>query len=218
MLNLSAILPAVLSNTVLKPRWPLAVLDTGDPTRQGAGWYDVQCQGALNDYCRWVGRGNDSYFSCALAGRESPYTLPGQVTEQFANSAPCQETGYRSQALTDLTCVNGDVSEPWDNNCRNRQCCKAKCDSNPACTGFVFGNSANNNCRTAGDGQNCCWLKGGECRSVFNPLMSAWQKASPGKSCWCSSFTLTWHRWLHVHVNTGGVASCEPFHAASGCI
>lgn len=63
---------------VMKPRWPLEVLNRGDPTRT-SGWFDLRCQGAKNDYCRWVGSGEGAYFSCALAGYELPETPPGQV-------------------------------------------------------------------------------------------------------------------------------------------
>lgn len=151
-----------MMHVVLKPRWPLNIINTGDATR-GSGWYDIQCQGALNDYCRWLGRDNSSYFSCALAGSTSPNTLPGEISESVTGSA-CQEPGYKAQALTDLSCVAGDLSLPWENSCRTRQCCKAKCDGDPLCNGFVWGNSAGDNCRSPGDGSNCCWLKGGECR------------------------------------------------------
>merc|ERR1711920_732300 len=49
------------------------------------GWYDVQNQGAANDYCRWVGncgcRGGCSWWSCALAGSNKQYTAKGDYQE-----------------------------------------------------------------------------------------------------------------------------------------
>jgi hypothetical protein len=180
--------------TVLKPRWPLDLIDRGDPT-QTSGWYDVQCQGGTNDYCRWVGNTSSGtiggasgagYWSCAMAGLELPETPPGRILEDYIISTVCQETGYKAQPQRDLTC--GDLSLPRENNCQTRQCCKTKCDSNRLCTGFVFGNSAGNNCRSNGDGQNCCWLKGGTCTSAFNPLTAAYQKTEDsGGSTTCSS-------------------------------
>lgn len=35
-----------------------------------AGWFDVQKQGACNDYCRNVGDAPNVFFACALAGQE----------------------------------------------------------------------------------------------------------------------------------------------------
>lgn len=167
----------LVSNTalcaVMKPRWPLEVLNRGDPART-SGWFDLRCQGATNDYCRWVGSGDGAYFSCALAGYELPETPPGQVPEGFVLNTPCQEAGYKALAQTDLDC--NDLSSPRDNLCTTRQCCKAKCDDSPLCAGFVFGDSASNNCRGFGDGQNCCWLKGGSCSPRSNPLTAAYQK------------------------------------------
>lgn len=89
-------------------------------------------------------------------------------------NTPCQEAGYKASAQTDLDCTN--LSAPRDNLCTTRQCCKAKCDDSPLCAGFVFGDSASNNCRGFGDGQNCCWLKGGSCNTRANPLTAAYQK------------------------------------------
>lgn len=163
---------------VVKPRWPLQMIDPGDRTRQ-SGWYDVQCQGAVNDFCRWIGTDNGAYWSCAMAGREIPTTVPMEIPEQYAISTACQEVGYKAQALSGLNC--GDVSLPWENSCQTRQCCKAKCDNNPLCTGFVFGNSEGDNCRSTGDGQNCCWLKGGDCRSVVSPLTASYVRAQAGR-------------------------------------
>lgn len=160
----------------------MANLDRGDLQRVN-GWYDVQCQGALNDYCRWLNAPEGSYWSCALAGAEVQFTPAGAVTERFATNVACEEVGYKAQAQTDLSCPAGDLSVPWANSCRSRQCCKAQCDAEPLCTGFVFGNSAGDNCRSAGDGQNCCWLKGGSgCQTVSNPLVALYQKAPAGEA------------------------------------
>lgn len=35
-----------------------------------AGWFDVQKQGACNDYCRNVGDSPNVFFACALAGQD----------------------------------------------------------------------------------------------------------------------------------------------------
>lgn len=195
---------------VLKPRWPLQLINTGDPTRI-SGWYDVTCQGAINDYCRWTGTGDSSYWSCALAGREVPNTAPLQIPEQYAISTACQEVGYKGQALSDLSC--GDVSLPSENLCQTRQCCKAKCDNDPRCTGFVFGNSEGNNCRSSGDGQNCCWLKGGDCRAVASPLTAAYVRAAAGRQrclrCCCMVTGLS------VVDHMGKAAYTQPLHL--GC-
>ncbi len=56
------------------------------------GWYDAQCQGATNDYCRWVGNESDDtgiWWSCALAGSSNQYTPPGQFSEETTSIQPC---------------------------------------------------------------------------------------------------------------------------------
>jgi hypothetical protein len=110
-----------------------------------------------------------------MAGFELPETPAGRISEDYVSSTVCQERGFKAQSQTELVACE-ELSSPRDNNCQTRQCCKAKCDSDPFCTGFVFGNSAGNNCRSNGDGQNCCWLKGGTCTSAFDPLTAAYRK------------------------------------------
>ena len=58
------------------------------------GWYDAQCQGAANDYCRYVGDAPNIWWSCALAGttnQYSPSTGPGSF--QYANTATTCTSG-----------------------------------------------------------------------------------------------------------------------------
>lgn len=66
--------PPALTSTSIKPR-PAKIIDCGYGDRPRA-WYDIQGQGAQNDYCRYVGN-HPGRFSCQLAGGTSPSTPPG---------------------------------------------------------------------------------------------------------------------------------------------
>eukprot|EP00040_Diaphanoeca_grandis_P003715 m.25658 g.25658 ORF g.25658 m.25658 type:complete len:442 (+) comp15113_c0_seq1:241-1566(+) len=48
-------------------------LNADDETTYG-GWYDVQCLGVFNDFCRLAG---NHIFTCALAGSDRPYSPEG---------------------------------------------------------------------------------------------------------------------------------------------
>ena len=40
------------------------------------GWYDAQCQGRANDFCRWVGLRPNEYFACQLSNNcDNDYTV-----------------------------------------------------------------------------------------------------------------------------------------------
>jgi hypothetical protein len=105
---------------VLKPRQPASTLDTGNTQRQ-SGWFDVQCQGANNDFCRWLPSSagiQGEYWSCALAGSDSPSTLPGEFSDSFTINSTCEEQGYRGRPRTDLSCDGPNLSAPSGNGCR----------------------------------------------------------------------------------------------------
>lgn len=53
------------------------------------GWYDAQCQGEQNDYCRYVGDDRSPFWSCALAGSGADLTPPGAYSESTTNTLPC---------------------------------------------------------------------------------------------------------------------------------
>jgi hypothetical protein len=60
------------------------------------GWFDVQCQGAPYDYCRWVGASRflvplnkGSFWSCSLAGSGLEYSLPGEYREMETKTHKC---------------------------------------------------------------------------------------------------------------------------------
>jgi hypothetical protein len=80
--------------TSIKPRWDLNGVDMGyyDMPR---GWYDAQCQGAANDYCRYVGTPPSIWWSCALAGSSNQYTDPGIYVEKTTSAQPCKTSGGR---------------------------------------------------------------------------------------------------------------------------
>jgi hypothetical protein len=60
-------------------------------------------QGMVGDYCRYVARNNQTYWSCALAGSnnsvpEEQYTEPGQYTEEVT-TRPTSCRGFRECRL-----------------------------------------------------------------------------------------------------------------------
>ncbi len=56
------------------PRQTTTLTDFGYPG-MAHGWYDAQCKGAANDYCRYVGDYGNPTWSCALAGSEDQYNF-----------------------------------------------------------------------------------------------------------------------------------------------
>ena len=66
--------------------------DEGYPA-QPRGWYDAQCQGASNDYCRFVGDQPDVFWSCALAGGVEDISAPGVFSEDGTSKEPCCGAG-----------------------------------------------------------------------------------------------------------------------------
>ncbi len=73
-----------------KPARILTDWGYGDRTR---GWYDVQCQGARNDYCRWVGDAPNTWWSCALAGATNQYSPSGAFTQENTRTTVCAAGG-----------------------------------------------------------------------------------------------------------------------------
>ena len=57
------------------------------------GWFDAQCQGATNDYCRYVGDKPNDFWSCALAGGDEDLTAPGMYSEDSTSKVPCCGAG-----------------------------------------------------------------------------------------------------------------------------
>ena len=63
---------------------------------ESRGWYDATCQGAANDYCRYVGDPGPGWWTCALAGGTttgSSWSPAGQFTEEFTSVLPCGPGG-----------------------------------------------------------------------------------------------------------------------------
>lgn len=61
-----------------------------------SGWYDAQCQGVANDYCRWVSSSNP-YWTCALAGeRYTSGSRKGQYRTRTSrtSTASCCHVRY----------------------------------------------------------------------------------------------------------------------------
>jgi hypothetical protein len=86
--------------TSIKPRWDLTRVDMGFKERP-RGWYDAQCQGAVNDYCRYVGTPPSIWWSCALAGSSNQYTDPGTFFEKTTSAQPCKISGNAGKAVGD---------------------------------------------------------------------------------------------------------------------
>ncbi len=63
------------------------------------GWYDAQCQGADNDYCRWVGDAPNIFWSCALAGATSEYTPGGIFTPETTTNTTTCPTGEHARRV-----------------------------------------------------------------------------------------------------------------------
>jgi hypothetical protein len=64
----------------------LGVINDCGYSTQTRGWYDIQNQGAKNDYCRYVGGGaQPAWFSCALAGATNQYT---PITQYIDPNSP----------------------------------------------------------------------------------------------------------------------------------
>ncbi len=66
----------------------VGITDRGNMDRT-RGWYDAQCQGAANDYCRYVGDAPNVWWSCALAGSNNEYSPAGLFTEAGMRRVPC---------------------------------------------------------------------------------------------------------------------------------
>lgn len=49
----------------------------------------AQCQGAINDYCRYIGSPGDAWWSCALAGGSEQYSPRGRYSEASSSPLPC---------------------------------------------------------------------------------------------------------------------------------
>ncbi|MDE2097676.1 MAG: hypothetical protein KGL39_10545 [Patescibacteria group bacterium] len=59
------------------------------------GWFDVQGQGAKNDYCRYIG---DGKFICKLAGSNAEYAWD-KVVDAAKVRASCDSTGTLSCSM-----------------------------------------------------------------------------------------------------------------------
>lgn len=98
-LKTQQVLHAVFVVGIAAGRMPPALItDQGDPTRP-RGWFDAQCQGATNDYCRWVG--NPAYWSCALAGSFNQYSRAGQFSYLKTSAVPCSPAEATAQGSND---------------------------------------------------------------------------------------------------------------------
>ena len=70
------------------------IIDCGYPSMK-QGWYDIQGQGERNDYCRYVGGGNDPlYFSCAINGLTNNTPVGENIPENMPNDPFLNKGSY----------------------------------------------------------------------------------------------------------------------------
>jgi hypothetical protein len=78
----------------IKPRMANEYITDWGYSEMARGWYDCTCQGAANDYCRYVSDFPNIYWSCALAGgtmSAQQYTISGALTESACSKTACSE-------------------------------------------------------------------------------------------------------------------------------
>lgn len=123
----------VITKAVVNYKPRQQIIDLGNPNLPGKlakGWYDIQKQGAKNDYCAYIG--NPPIWNCALAG-DTTYTVENEEDTEVPRVAGHQPR----QVISDLGYPNkpGILTKGWydvqDQGINNDYCSYTGSATNP---------------------------------------------------------------------------------------